>query len=475
MNERSERLRVFVAGGTGVIGRRAVARLVEAGHEVTVVARTPEKAEQVRALGASPVEVSLFDRDALTAAVADHDAVVNLATKIPSIAHAALPGAWDENNRIRSEGSTNLVDAALAAGASRYVQESIVFTYPDSGDAWIDAATTEIAPPPLGASVADAEANAARFTASGGTGVVLRFGMFYAADASHTQAMVAGARRGVSVVAGAPDSYQSMIHADDAADAVVAALGAPAGIYDVVDDQPLTKRDVAQALGGLLRLPGGLAKLGGSYAEIMVRSQRVSNRRFKEATGWAPRHPSLRDGIGPVVAELEAAPKRPLLERLVRPVLLILGLAALQVGLWLVVDPRSFYDDFPGFGRTWVSVDGPFNEHAFRDFGSSQLAIAAVLLAAFARPHRYLVRTAALAYLLFAVPHLTYHALNLDVYDTSDQVINMVALGLSVVLPAVLVLGSATATGAPTPTVPRERSRPGAIPPQVTEVVRPAG
>jgi hypothetical protein len=148
-----------------------------------------------------------------------------------------------------------------------------------------------------------------------------------------------------------------------------------------------------------------------------------------------------------VVDELTAsAPRRRLSERLVRPVLLLLALGGLQVGLWLLISPRSFYDGFPGFGRTWVSVDGPYNEHAFRDFGNGQLAIAVVLLAAFLRPQRYLVRTAALAYLVGAVPHLLYHANHLDLYDTSDQVANLVALGATVVLPTILVLGTIRGT-----------------------------
>jgi nucleoside-diphosphate-sugar epimerase len=109
-------MRVFVAGATGVIGRRAVAQLIAAGHEVTGIARAPAKAAQLRRAGAVPVEVSLFDPAALTAAVAGHDAVVNLATKIPTLTQAARASAWDENNRIRIEGSRNLVDAALAAG-----------------------------------------------------------------------------------------------------------------------------------------------------------------------------------------------------------------------------------------------------------------------------------------------------------------------------------------------------------------------
>jgi hypothetical protein len=152
---------------------------------------------------------------------------------------------------------------------------------------------------------------------------------------------------------------------------------------------------------------------------------------------------------GVVEKQASSAPRRRPSERLVRPVLLLLALTGLQVGLWLTISPRSFYDDFPGFGRTWVSVDGPYNEHAFRDFGNGQLAIAVVLLAAFLRPQRYLVRTAALAYLLGAVPHLLYHANHLDLYDTSDQVANLVALGATVVLPAILLFGTSRATPDP--------------------------
>src|SRR5688572_15245811 len=102
-------VKTFVAGATGVVGRRAVERLVAAGHDVTAVARTAEKADLVRALGARPVTVDLFDRDALVAAVAGHDVVVNLATHIPAFSQAALPGAWKENDRIRGEASRNLV------------------------------------------------------------------------------------------------------------------------------------------------------------------------------------------------------------------------------------------------------------------------------------------------------------------------------------------------------------------------------
>ena len=437
-------MKVFLAGATGVIGKRALEQLVAAGHDVTAVARSAEKAEAVRATGATPVQVSLFDRGALVAAVAGHDVVINLATKIPSMAEAALPGAWAENDRIRTDGAANLVDAALAAGASRYIQESITFTYPESGDDWIDAETTAIEASAQTRSVTAAEASAARFTGSGGTGIVLRFGMFYAPDSSHTRSMVAAARKGTSMVAGPPDAYQSMIHADDAAAAVVAALDVPAGTYDVVDDEPLRKADVARVLGGRFRFPGSLARLGGKQTDILTRSQRVSNRRFKEASGWSPTYRSLREGLPAVVAAMGPLPQRRLTERLVRPVLFVLASIALQLGVWASVAPRSFYDDFPGGGRSWVAADGPYNEHLVRDFGGLNLALAALLVAALLRPERYLVRTAALASLLFAVPHFVHHARRLDVYDTSDQVANMVLLGLAIVGPAILVLGTAT-------------------------------
>ena len=112
-------MRIFVAGATGVIGRRVVVQLRAAGHAVTGIARTPEKAAQLRRVGARPISVSLFDPAALRDAVVGHDAVVNLATKIPTLAQSARAQGWTENTRIRVEGSRNLVDAAIAARRAR--------------------------------------------------------------------------------------------------------------------------------------------------------------------------------------------------------------------------------------------------------------------------------------------------------------------------------------------------------------------
>jgi nucleoside-diphosphate-sugar epimerase len=292
-------MKIFLAGGTGVVGTRAVPALVAAGHAVTAVARTEAKAELVRSLGGEPVAVDLFDAEAVRAAVVGHEAVINLATSIPSLTKAARASAWATNERLRTEASSHLVDAALDAGATHYVQESIAFPYVDNGDRWIDEDhPVEHVGPFNGAG--HAEAAARRFGDHGGTGVALRFAQFYAPEAAHTQAFNAAVRRHLNPFIGDPDGYVSFIHAEDAGSAVVAALGAPSGIYNVGDDEPLTRtgagRVVADALG--VKPPHALPKVVRAatpgLGKLLMRSLRVSNGRFKAATGWAPAHPSIR-------------------------------------------------------------------------------------------------------------------------------------------------------------------------------------
>lgn len=303
-------MRLFVTGATGVLGRRVLPQLVQAGHSVTGVARSAEKAALVRDLGARPVHVDLFDPVAVRAAVDAHDVVVNLATKIPPPSRAVLTGAWAENDRLRREASRNLVNAALETGAERFVQESIAFIYPDSGDRWIDE-DVPLDPPALGRASQAAEAEASRFTKAGRVGVVLRFGQFYAADAAHTLYMKAMARRRMPPLPGPGNAYGPAVAAQDAAAGVVAALDAPAGAWNVTDDEPLTRRAfnlaVAQALG--VKPPHGtgsaLLRLSGN-TRFYLRSLRVSNRRFKAATGWSPRYPDAATGWRAMVSETPA-------------------------------------------------------------------------------------------------------------------------------------------------------------------------
>ena len=293
-------MRIFVTGATGVTGRRAVPLLVAAGHEVTAVARSPEKAAALATAGASPIVVDLFDAAAMRRAVAGHEAVLNLATAVPPSSRALLRGAWKEMDRIRRDASAILVDAALAAGAGRFVQESFAPIYADDGDGWIGEGAP-VKPSRYNRTTLDAERSAARFGAGGGTGVVLRFGWFYGPDAGGaTLDMIGFVRKGWSPAPG-PEGYISSISHDDTATAVVAALGIPAGIYNVVDDEPVRRREffgsLARALGVAPPkfLPKWVGSLLGGAGETLSRSLRISNRKFRDASGWAPKYPSVRD------------------------------------------------------------------------------------------------------------------------------------------------------------------------------------
>src|SRR5262249_2198867 len=149
--------------------------LVEAGHEVRGVARGPEKAAWLEGHGIEPVSVDLFDTTSVKDAVAGMDAVMHLATSIPPLKEVARAGAWTTNDRLRTETTCLLVDAALDHGVGAVIAESITFPYADQGTDWIDEQS------PWGASagltsIDDLETEVARFTAGGGRGIALRFG-----------------------------------------------------------------------------------------------------------------------------------------------------------------------------------------------------------------------------------------------------------------------------------------------------------
>ncbi|MDR7497638.1 MAG: NAD-dependent epimerase/dehydratase family protein [Armatimonadota bacterium] len=294
-------MKVFVAGGTGVLGRAALRALAAAGHDVWAAARGLEKAALVRRLGAEPVDVDLYDPDAVRRAVAGCQAVLRLTTKIPPTAERGRPEAWAETNRLRTEGARVLVDAAIAARARVYMHESIVFVYADAGGAWIteDSRTDAEGDPVLEAALAG-EGEAARFARGGGRGVVLRFARFYGPDEPSTQETAARVRGGALEVVGNGHHYTSWIYVADAGRAVAAALDAPSGVYNVCDDEPVPLADylgaVAAALGAPQPRPAPEGPATGADRASRQRSLRVSNARFTAATGWVPFVRSVEDG-----------------------------------------------------------------------------------------------------------------------------------------------------------------------------------
>lgn len=304
-------MNVFVAGATGVLGRAAVPALIAAGHQVRGIARSPEKASQLAAQGAEPVErVDLFDPSSVRPAVAGADAVVHMATNIPPMLQAWRRKAWAANDRLRAEATPILVDAAREVRVQRFVKESVAVFYRPKGDEWIDEDGT-IASTRFGTATLAAEQAALSFSdGAGRAGVVLRFGIFYGGGDRWLREGLVTARFGVGPMIGAPDSYQPSINVADAADAVVAALDAPSGIYNVADD-PVTKSEWNAAFFEAFgidrrhrRIPAPLLRAGGEAADVLARSRRISSRRFRAATGWSPRFPDAPAGLRSEAASL---------------------------------------------------------------------------------------------------------------------------------------------------------------------------
>jgi nucleoside-diphosphate-sugar epimerase len=305
-------VRVFVAGAAGVIGRPLVRQLLAAGHAVTGTTRSADRAEKLRAAGAEPVICDALDATALRNAVvaAQPNAVVHQLTSLPQrIDPRHIERDFAANDRLRSEGTRNLVAAARAAGARRIVAQSISFAYapgePGSLHAEDDPLYLE-APPAFRRSVrALADLESAVLAANG---VVLRYGYFYGPGTSFASdgSMAGEARRRRLPLVGRAQGVWSLIHIDDAAAATVTALEADGpAVYNIVDDDPAPVAEwlpsFAAAVGAPRpwRVPAWLARLlAGSYGvQTMTSAQGASNARARQALGWTPRYASWRDGF----------------------------------------------------------------------------------------------------------------------------------------------------------------------------------
>ncbi|OLZ54943.1 NAD-dependent epimerase/dehydratase family protein [Amycolatopsis keratiniphila] len=288
-------MRVMVIGATGILGRPLVRRLLAEGHEVSGLARGADRVSAVHATGAEPVPGSLFDVDSLADALRGHDAVVNVATRIPDARRAMKLSGWAENDRVRITGSRTLADAVRRVGELEIVvQEGISFVYADGGDQELD----EDAPLALRGNIASstvAHGNIAELADEGRTAIRLRIGLLVGDDPM-TRTMLAAARRGSPLIFGRRADWTAAIHPDDAAAGAIAALRAPSGVYNLAAD-PVRKQELGEAMAAAagVRRPRALPKwladrLG--LMSVLARSQRVVSTRLTEATGWRPQRPA---------------------------------------------------------------------------------------------------------------------------------------------------------------------------------------
>jgi len=307
-------MRVLVAGATGAIGRPLVRKLVAAGHEVTGTTRSEERAGSIRAAGAEAAVVDVFDVERLRTAVSEArpEAIVHELTALPDRLDFRKEGVYEPTNRVRTEGTHNLLEAARGVGARRFVCQSIAFAYRPEGarvkteeDALMDDA-----PGGFGSGVrALHEMEAAVLGTHGVEGLVLRYGFFYGPGTYYANdgTTTSDVRRRRMPIVGKGTGLFSFVHVDDAAEATVAAVerGSP-GVYNVTDDEPAPMSEWLPAFAGAagakrpLRVPVWLAKVvgGPEVPTFALQLRGASNEKAKRELGWQPAHASWRTGFG---------------------------------------------------------------------------------------------------------------------------------------------------------------------------------
>jgi 2-alkyl-3-oxoalkanoate reductase len=303
-------VKVFLAGAAGVIGRPLVPLLLAAGHEVTGTTRDAGRAAALREAGATPVVVDALDERALRAAVgeASPDAIVHQLTSLPDRFNPRDRGMYSATNRIRAEGTRNLLAAARATGVERVVCQSIALGYEPGAVAEVkdeEAPLALGAPAPFGEGVRVVDQMERAVLEAGGA--VLRYGWFYGPGTWFAEdgSMAADVHKRRFPIIGKGAGLFSFVHVDDAASATLTAVEDGArGVYNVVDDEPAAVRDwlpvYAEALGAPppRRVPVWLARLiAGKIAASADVQPGASNAKIKRELGWEPRWRSWREGF----------------------------------------------------------------------------------------------------------------------------------------------------------------------------------
>jgi 2-alkyl-3-oxoalkanoate reductase len=308
-------MKIFLAGATGVLGRRLVPVLVRGGHQVIAATRSRDKVEDLRATGAEPVVLDALDRGAVMAAVASTrpDAIIHQMTALPRMPNLKkFDQEFAQTNRLRTEGTEYLLSAAAATGVRRFVAQSYT--------GWPNARVggrvkTEDDPldahPPKQATLTLAaikQLEAMVTSAAGIEGIILRYGSFYGPGTAIMQGseIVEAVRARKFPIVGGGEGVWSFIHIDDAAEATrIAVERAPAGIYNIVDDDPAEVSvwlpELARTVGAKppYHVPAWIGRLiiGEAGLLMMTQMRGASNAKVKRALGWQPAHASWRDGF----------------------------------------------------------------------------------------------------------------------------------------------------------------------------------
>jgi nucleoside-diphosphate-sugar epimerase len=299
-------MRVFVAGGTGVIGRSLVPHLVARGHQVTATTTSPAKLDLLARLGAEGVVMDGLDPASVGEAVATArpDTIVNEMTAL-SWAHAGKPSLRNPGRffattiRLRGEGTDNLLAAADATGVTHVVAQSAAIFNGIYQGGWVKTEEDPMQEVEGTKAVVHLEEAVTR-----AGGAVVRYGSLYGAGANEDQVKLV--RRRFFPLIGGGTGYMSWVHVDDAATATVLAIEQKSsGVFNIVDDEPAPVSEwlpyLAECAGAKppRRLPAWLARLvaGEMMVGMMTQGRGFSNAKAKRELGWQPRYPSWRQGF----------------------------------------------------------------------------------------------------------------------------------------------------------------------------------
>jgi nucleoside-diphosphate-sugar epimerase len=308
-------MRIFVAGATGAVGRALVPALVAAGHSVTGLTRSPEKAGAIRRAGAEPVVADGLNARAVRAAVISvrPDVIIDEMTDLATVTDLRhFDRAFANTNRLRTEGTDHLLAAAHEADVKRFIAQSFCgWSFSRESDA-VKTETDALDPEPPRELARTLDA--LRYLEQIVTksihleGIVLRYGSFYGPDTGmFSRAMIEELRHRRVPLIGNGAGRWSFVHVEDAASAAVAAIehGKPGQIYNIVDDEPAPVSEWLPALAGILgakppfHIPAWVGRLlaGEHMVSMMTQVRAGSNVKAKQELGWQPAHPSWRQGF----------------------------------------------------------------------------------------------------------------------------------------------------------------------------------
>lgn len=307
-------MRIFIAGATGVLGRRLISQFNEHGHSVVGLVRSAKGEGVVRSLGGEPHWADLFSADSLARAAEGCEVVIHAATAIPA-KRRTVPADWAMNDRIRREGIAALTEAASKIGAKTYLQQSVVWVANPQDGSPFDEDSPTVRNPTLDSAI-EGETIAREAGARNGFVVnVLRCGAFYDAESAHTRMLGEALRKRALPIIGSGDVLWAMIHTDDAASAFVAAAEQPKnGVWHIVDNELVAVRDLLTVFAAKLgarpprRVPAWLARLiaGEQAVTYFTRTTRTTNARFRSNFGWTPRYPTYYEGLDQIVGAWKA-------------------------------------------------------------------------------------------------------------------------------------------------------------------------